>query len=81
MLYATLLDVFSDSSQPLEASADAIKLWSKFHLSPGGTTAMRRPDFIAAKATALQFLKHPVKVGVAKFIKHTSLRQLTLTQC
>src|SRR5262245_1763938 len=35
------------------------------HRSPAGITATRRPYFAAASAIARQFLKHPVRVGVA----------------
>src|SRR3954469_20579564 len=37
---------------------------ASFHLSPAGMTAMRLPIFIAERATASQFLKHPKSTGV-----------------
>src|SRR5262245_28201935 len=40
-----------------------------FHRSPAGITTMRRPYFAAAIATARQFLKQEVRVGVAPVAK------------
>src|SRR5215470_14146471 len=49
---------------PTQSSRDG-RSEPSFHRSPDGITAMRGPYLAAAIATARQFLKHAVRVGVA----------------